>query len=104
MARFYKLKNLGPAPSMEELAVMAAQYEMSYGDTYDQWDNSFGGDLWDELYGSALFMVSGNPRGLLTHITSELMEYEDDPIDAKQIPMLKRLRDSTKAYIAARGL
>lgn len=104
MARIYKLKNLGPAPSMEELAVMFAQYEQSYGDTYDQWDNAFGGELWDELYGGALFMVSGDPRSMLTRITSELMEYEDDPIDANQIPMLRRLRDATKAFIAARGL
>lgn len=103
MSRLLKYRNLGPAPSMEQMAVMVAQYEMMYGDTYGQIDNLMGDDLWSELYGEALMLVANDPRGLLTRVTSEIIEYRDDPIDKGQVEVLGRLQDSIKAYIAVRG-
>lgn len=103
MGRLFKLRNLSPAPSVEQLAVMVAQYEMMYGDTYDQKDNLIGEDLWGELYGEALLLVANDPKGLLTRVTSEIMEYRDDPIDRGQMDVLGRLQDSIKAFIAVRG-
>ena len=104
MSRLYKLRNLGPAPSDEELASMLTSYMLSYGDHYDIMDNLDGGQTpEDYVYGESLNTVCNDPRQALTFVVSELDEYGNDPIDAGQVPMLNRLRDSIKAYIAVRG-
>ena len=104
MSKLYKLRNLGPAPSDEELASMLTSYMLSYGDHYDIMDNSESGQTpEDYVYGESLNTVCNDPRQALTFVVSELDEYGNDPIDAGQVPMLNRLRDSIKAYIAVRG-
>lgn len=104
MSKLYKLRNLGPAPSDEELASMLTSYMLSYGDHYEIMDNRESGQTpEDYAYGESLNIVCTSPRNALTYVASELGECTDGPIDSDQVPMLNRLRDSIKAYIAVRG-
>lgn len=106
MARLFAVKNLGPAPSMEDLVSDIVSYALDYEDTYDLKDNK-GSDqtLYDFVYDSVLQMVAGNPRDALVYLTSERnLARAEGTVDDDQLPMLDRLIDLTKAYIAARGL
>ncbi len=106
MSRLFAVKNLGPAPSMEELATNLAQYTVDYEDAYEMMDRMDGGQsLGDFAYDSALQMIAGDPKDALVYLTSQRdLARVEGAIDNGQIPMLDRLIDQTKAYIAVRGL
>ncbi len=106
MGRLFAVKNLGPAPSMEELANAMAQYVLFYEDTYLLKDDTeCGQTVEDYVYDGTLHMIADDPRDALVYLTSERQHVCDEGADDdSQIPMLDRLIDMTKAYIAARGL
>ena len=104
MTKLYKVRNLGPAPSDEELAAMIGKYMLRYGDYYEIKDEcEMGQTPEDYVYDQSLNMVCMSPRDALTYVASELDECSDSPIDAQQVPMLMRLQDRIRAFIAVRG-
>lgn len=106
MGRLFAVKNLGPAPSMEDLAQAVSDYVIAYADTYELMDACEGNQsVKDCAYDRSLQAVAEKPRDVLVFLTSERdIARVEGAIDEAQIPMLDRLIDATKAYIAARGL
>lgn len=104
MARFYKVRNLGPAPSVEELAMMLTAYSTTYADYHELKDIADDRTVDEYVYDQSMQMIAGDPRSVLTFVSNELMEFRDDPIDEGQVPMLERIGNAAKAYIAVRGL
>ncbi len=106
MGRLFAVKNLGPAPSMEDLASSLSLYALDYVETYALMDNMDGDQsLSDYAYDSSLQAIAKHPRDVLVYLTTERdIVRVEGAIDENQLPMLDRLIDMTKAYIAARGL